>query len=87
MKIVFVDNGHDMIMTPAKRKAIDEGAKRFPDAEVHIIPFEAVRSVLPITTAPCVLVLFDELAGDFDPANLSTILTTIAGKKLPKGLK
>lgn len=47
------------------------------DGEVHVVDFMALRDIVPLRTAPCVLLLFDELeeAG----ANVMAIKKAVSG--------
>lgn len=82
MKIVLVTNEHDQLVSVPKRIQLHQLG--IADAEVHVVDFETVRSVLPVTTAPCVFVLFDELQGDFDLANIGTIRQAVTAANIPK---
>lgn len=81
MKIVFVTNEHDARVSIPKRVALQQ--REYPDAEVHIVPFEHARLFLPITTAPCVWLLFDELTGDFPLENIDRIIQLVKEANLP----
>lgn len=85
MKIVYVTNEHDAVVAVPKRGEMATVARQFPDAEVVTVDFMLVRDVLPITTAPCVFLLFDELEGDFDVSNLGEITKAVRAKGLKKG--
>lgn len=55
----------------AKRQAGEEVPPELLQTpwEVHVVDFMQVRDILPIRTAPCVLLLFDELEGTEFPAD------------------
>lgn len=88
MKIVFIDNEFDNNVSARKRAEFeamrDELLARHPNAEAHVMPFGTLRNALPISTAPCVFILFDELVGDFDTGNIEAIINAVEQLGLPR---
>ena len=68
----------------ARAAARDQGAQ-FPDAEVIEVSADDVRTVLPISVVPCVLLMFDELTEAFEAANIGAIVKAVKAKKLKPG--
>lgn len=88
MKMVVVHNPYDTVVSiPKVRKLQEVLTMSQLDIEVHFVDFEQVRSVLPITTTPCVFLLFDELEGDFQTANLTAAIGAVKARALPKPTK
>lgn len=81
MKIVFVTNDYDAKVSIPKKAQLQ--ALNITDAEVHIVDFNQVRQALPISTAPCVFLLFDELQGNFPIENLQAIREAVQALALP----
>lgn len=71
MKIVFVTNEFDTKVSVPKRIEFEQ--RNDYDAELHVVPFEQARLAFPVTTAPCIFILFDQLEGDFPMENLDRI--------------
>lgn len=81
MKIVFVTNDYDTQVSVPKKEAFQQLS--IPEAELHVIPFDLARLVLPIRTTPCVFIEFDELTGDFPLENLDRIIQLVKEANLP----
>lgn len=87
MKIVIVHNPHDHAVSEPRKQAVLQDLKAMGySGEIHMLDFMQVRDVLPVSTTPCVFVLFDEVCGDFDPANAASIVNGVAALNLPKGV-
>lgn len=71
MRLVFVTNEWDNQVSVPKRIAFQQ--RDATDEERYVVPFELARQVLPVTTAPCVFVLLDELQGDFNLENIDRL--------------
>lgn len=81
MKIVYVTNHEDAVLSEPKRAALNKHVKEKnleAVAEVITVDFMDVRSALPISSAPCVFIMFDELTGDFPPERLTEVLDAVA---------
>lgn len=81
MKIVFVTNDYDTQVSVPKKEAFQQLS--IPEAELHVIPFDLARMVLPIRTTPCVYIEFDELVGDFPLENIHRVIQQVKEAKLP----
>lgn len=45
--------------------------------EIHVLDFNLVRQVLPIRTAPCVFLLFDDLEGQFPADRIEKLIAHV----------